>query len=336
MSNDNKTKGFKMKALKVGILSAVIGLTGYIQWASVEPDLMSNKEMLATVGVDESVHGKVVGDATTASLIFTMETLLNKNGGYQSNDLLIKARLYDNIANWEKGVVFMARDMGNALRTEFSRSQSQSVEDKALKNATPKLNFDTDSWMLPSTESQYQEGIDGFRDYLSRISDPTVPNAQFYARSDSLTYWLDLVSKRLGSYSQQLSAAIAKERINTDLAGDANAEQSTESSEEVHVKTPWLKLDDVFYEARGASWALVMYLRAVEDDFASVLADKNALVSLKQVIRELEGTQETMYSPMVLNGSPFGFTANHSLAMANYISRANAAIIDLRDLLNRG
>ena len=41
-------------------------------------------------------------------------------------------------------------------------------------------------------------------------------------------------------------------------------------------------------------------------------------------------------SPMILNGSPFGFFANHSLVMANYVSRANAAIIDLKSLLNRG
>jgi len=39
---------------------------------------------------------------------------------------------------------------------------------------------------------------------------------------------------------------------------------------------------------------------------------------------------------MVLNGSGFGLLANHSLVMASYISRANAAIIDLRDLLAQG
>jgi hypothetical protein len=39
---------------------------------------------------------------------------------------------------------------------------------------------------------------------------------------------------------------------------------------------------------------------------------------------------------MILNGTPFGFFANHSLVMANYISRANAAVIDLRELLRRG
>jgi hypothetical protein len=39
---------------------------------------------------------------------------------------------------------------------------------------------------------------------------------------------------------------------------------------------------------------------------------------------------------MVLNGSQFGLFANHSLMLANYIARANAAIIDLRNLLQQG
>jgi hypothetical protein len=39
---------------------------------------------------------------------------------------------------------------------------------------------------------------------------------------------------------------------------------------------------------------------------------------------------------MVLNGSQFGLLSNHSLVMANYIARANAAIMDLRKLLQDG
>jgi hypothetical protein len=60
------------------------------------------------------------------------------------------------------------------------------------------------------------------------------------------------------------------------------------------------------------------------------------MVSLDQVIRELRESQNPLGSPIVLNGTPFGFFANHSLVMANYISRANAAVIDLRELLRRG
>jgi hypothetical protein len=67
-----------------------------------------------------------------------------------------------------------------------------------------------------------------------------------------------------------------------------------------------------------------------------VLKDKNALVSMQQIIRELENTQKMIWSPMILNGTGFGPMANHSLVMASYISRANAAIIDLRNLLVQG
>jgi len=77
-------------------------------------------------------------------------------------------------------------------------------------------------------------------------------------------------------------------------------------------------------------------LRAIEVDFKSVLEKKNALVSLRQIIRELESTQETLWSPIIMNGSGFGLVANHSLVMASYIARANAAIIDLRELLTQG
>ena len=56
----------------------------------------------------------------------------------------------------------------------------------------------------------------------------------------------------------------------------------------------------------------------------------------QQIIRELEPAQDTLWSPVILNGDGFGLLANHSLVMASHISRANAAIIDLRRLLEQG
>jgi hypothetical protein len=38
----------------------------------------------------------------------------------------------------------------------------------------------------------------------------------------------------------------------------------------------------------------------MEIDFEPVLKDKNALVSLKQINRELENTQDTIWSPLIL------------------------------------
>jgi hypothetical protein len=304
---------------------------------SQEPDvLLWQNDFDSTSILTSPVVPEVTGSVTTASLIVVADTLLSKPGGYLSNDIFPPGIFLDNIPNWEFGVLVQVRDLSKAFREVFSRSQSQSTEDRDLVVAEPRLNFDSESWILPSTESVYREAIQKLNAYHARLVDPTKSGAQFYARTDNLEFWLGSVEKRLGSLSQRLSASVGQRRLNTDLAGQADATQSTPSAKESEIKTPWSEIDDVFYEARGTTWALIHFLKAVEEDFAEVLKKKNATVSLKQIIRELEATQESVFSPMILNGSGFGLIANHSLVMASYISRAHAAIIDLRELLKQG
>jgi hypothetical protein len=278
----------------------------------------------------------ITGVSTTTALINVANTVLNKPGGYLSNDISLPGIWLDNIPSWEYGALIQVRDLSKTLRESFSRSQSQSTEDKDLVIAEPRFNFDTTSWIFPSSESVYQEGIDHLIRYRSRLTDTDQTEAQFYARADNLHSWLSTVESRLGSLSQRLSASVGQRRINTDLAGEENATQATPAPSELIIKTPWLEIDDVFYESRGSAWALIHFLKAAEVDFADVLRKKNALISLRQIIRELEATQEPIYSVMILNGSGFGMMANHSLVMASYLSRAHAAIIDLRELLAQG
>lgn len=276
------------------------------------------------------------GYITTAALIKTAEALLDKPGGYLTNDVTPPSVFMDNTPNWEFGALSQIRDLTLALRNDFTRSQSQSIEDKDVVAAENQFRIDSESWMLPPAESEYRHGINSLYSYLGRIADDNTQDAQFYARADNLTEWLGMVSKRLGSLSQRLSASVGQERLNTDLAGDPDAHQSTPADKMLEVKTPWFLIDDVFYEARGSAWALRQLLKAAETDFQDILRKKNAQVSLQQIIRELDATQETVWSPLILNGGGFGLFANHSLVMANYISRANAAVIDLRQLLAKG
>lgn len=296
---------------------------------SQEPDFVSLDKPIAT-------EQRAVGAATTEMLIKSVETLLNKPGGYLSNDVMPPSVMVDNIPNWEFGVLQQVRDLAKALRNDYSRSQTQSVADKDLEVAEPKFNVDSEAWLLPSAEGEYKEGVEALRSYLTRLQDPAEQNAQFYARSDNLNEWLSLVEKRLGSLSQRLSTARPSIRVNTDLAGDANAQQSTASAPAVLAKASWFDIDDNFYEARGTAWALIHFLRAAEVDFRPVLVDKNALPTLRQIILELESTQQSINSPMILNGSGMGMFANHSLVMSSYIGRANSAIADLRNLLADG
>jgi hypothetical protein len=291
---------------------------------------------VATARAEARDQRVVTGYVTTHSLIHVGHTLLDKRGGYLSNDMFPPGLLLDNVPNWEFGVVQQMRDLARALRNDLARSQTQSAEDVDLREAEPLLNFNSDSWLFPPTEREYRRALRHLESYLDRLADERASDAQFFARADNLANYFGLVSARLGSLSQRLSASVGRVRVNVDMGGEADAMRSTQAPQQMMVQTPWTEIDDVFYEARGTCWALIHFLKAIEHDFAPTLERKNALVSLRQIIRELEATQETVWSPMILNGSGFGLTANHSLVMANYISRANAAIIDLRALLRQG
>ncbi len=304
-------------------------------WWNSEPDQFAVRENAARMA-EQANDPLVTGYITTATFIRVAETMLDKRGGYLSNDVAPPGVLMDNIPEWEFGVLMMLRDTARVYRNDFSRSQSQSAEDQDLADAEGHFFFDNSSWLLPQSEDEYRQGIELFRSYLSRLADSGQADAQFYARADNLQQWLAAVETRLGSLSQRLSASVGREQLNIDLAGDSAATQATTAPRDQRMKTPWLEIDNVFYQTRGFTWALLHLLRALEQDFGDVLDKKNARVSLQQIIRELEPSQETVWSPMILNGDGLGLLANHSLVMASYIARANAAIIDLRALLQQG
>jgi len=288
--------------------------------------------------VNEMARGDntVVGYSTTDTLVRVAETLLDKPGGYLTNDVMPPSVFLDNIPNWELGVVQQVRDLARVIRNDYSRSQSQSKEDAEFSIAEQKFFFDNNSWILPRTEAEYRDAIAGFANYRDRLTGEDAHQAQFFARADNLREWLAQVEKRLGSLTRRLGDSVATDVINTDLAGDRAAQANTTLPDRVSVRTSWFEIDDVFFEARGTAWALVHFFRAAELDFEHVLADKNAQASVRQIIRELEASLKPLSSPIVLNGGGYGLFANHSLVMSNYLARANAAIINLRELLDQG
>jgi len=313
----------------------LLGLSYYwdVDTAFLDPPRFDVREA-ALKRMAESPQTLKAGAVTSATLIEVASILIDKPGGFLANDISLPGLLMDNTPSWEFGVVVQLRDLTRVLRNDISRSQTQSTEDADLSIADPYFHNDTDAWLFPSFEGQVKVGIVALERYFSRLTNAKPPAARFYTRADNLVAYLSLVAARLGDQSQRLSASAGKAPVPITSASPAAAEDESLSSP--MVKTPWMDRDDVFYEARGAAWALVHFLRAIEIDFESVLNKKNALVSVRQIIRELERTQDALMSPMVLTGDGFGIFANHSLVMASYISRANAATIDLIKLLQQG
>ena len=355
--SDIKSKG---TAWILGVLGIIITLIMFIlsQWWGREPGQFNILESaISQAGLTPEAppeeenanagHGEAatapsyevlaaelpLGYTYTATVAHIADTLLNKSGGYITNDVAPPGVLLDNITSWEFGALVMLRDATTALRNHFARDQSQSEQDPDLAVAEPYFYYEPNSWALPATEAEYEKGVQALHKYMARLQDPNASKkAQFYSRADNLWQYTEVVIKRLGDLSTRLSSNASSSNF---APGLTNLELE-EASGKVAAKVTWFEIDNVFYEARGASWALLHILRAIKHDFRDILLDKRAMRTVDVMIRELENSLTPTLSPMVLDGSGYGLFANYSLSMANYIARANAAALDLRDIMNRG
>ena len=310
----------------IAIAASLICLSIYaltVYW-SIEP---AEFDVIEAAREDANLTGSTrslpPGAIYANTLAHIAETILNKRGGYISNDIF-PGGVIDNMPAWEYGALVMLRDGASALRNHFARSKSQSKENFWLSKAEPQFYFNHTSFILPATEAEYQKGIENLRKYLNDLNNPDARNANFFARADNFTQYLEVMLKRLGDYGYRLSAS-SMQTPSYDL-----------SSNRLITKTPWLEVDDVFWEARGATWALLHIFKAVQAEFGTIFKGKAAEATLRQIIQELEDSQAPVLSPVILNGDGFGLFANYSLTMANYITRANAATLDLRELMLRG
>jgi len=345
MSDNTATQDAKSKGI-LWFFGTILGITLIVllvlgAWWGIEPEPFDVKEE-AIIYMEGSGSDNIpIGFVYTNTLAHMAEVLMEKPGGYISNDVAPPGVFLDNIRSWEYGALVMLRDGTTALRNHFARDQSQSVEDKDLGVAEPYFYYEPNSWALPSSESEYDKGVKFLHRYMKRLQNPSEGQrrAQFYSRSDNLWTYLEVIIKRLGGLSTRLTASSDRFAGAAGILYDPSGQKAPQNVEEFKKgvgKTPWLLIDDVFYEARGASWALLHILQAIKVDFEDIILDKRAMNTLDNMIRALENALAPVFSPMILNGNGFGITANYSLAMANYIARANASALDLRDLMNKG
>lgn len=99
---------------------SVLALIIFLMWIlsifwSVEPDLF-DPEQIAQQQASAKNEQVVAGYTTTTSLIVVTETLLNKSGGYLSNDVLPPSVMMDNMPSWEFGALEMIRDLALAMQ----------------------------------------------------------------------------------------------------------------------------------------------------------------------------------------------------------------------------
>jgi len=256
------------------------------------------------------------GAVTTATLAATVATQLDKPGGYLRNDIAPPGLWLDNMPHWELGVLNQARDLARALPGMTVGSPDP------LEVAAERLMGDDRDWFYPSTEQRLEEAVEALDAYLATLGEP---DAAGLVAGQGLAPWLAGVAERLDDLGLRLSASVGQRGALRGLDVDADA---------LPPRTPWHRVDDIFFEARGTGWGLLHLLDGVHRDQADVLAEAGADAAWERLVAELAMTQRRLWSPLVLNGSGFGPFANHSLVMAHHVIRARDAAAALAERLD--
>ncbi|WP_458527314.1 DUF2333 family protein [Onishia taeanensis] len=252
--------------------------------------------------LDTSPAGR--GAVIIATQLTLLETLLDKPGGYLRNDMLPPGLWLDNMPAWELGVLRQARGLAHAL------VENGAGEEGALTETQERLDGDSKDWLYPSTEHRLGKARDGYATVLEEFNDQ---RRALPAEGDVPAYWLSRVARRLDELTYRLSASVADPEALRELEVDID---------QLPGPTPWYRVDDIFFEARGQAWAIEHLLAAMVADYGDVVAAADAGALIDRLYAELEQAQRRLWSPVVLNGTGFGVFANHSLMMAAYTQRA--------------
>lgn len=266
--------------------------------------LQSTKPDLPAVKVPENAP---VGTTTVLTMSALMRAQLDGFGGWMPNDLPGSPGYFlDNVPNFQLGVLQVIRHGTRVLRDNLSRQRTSDAVHREADAAYSAYANDPRRWAFPSAEGAFERGNAS----LDRFAQELGTTAHFYPRADNLVQLIDPLMSELGA-------------VNTVLleARDGN-------------KVAWNKIDDNFYYAQGAAFAMLAIMQAVRIDFADVLEDKKALEIVDLILKSLRQSQ---FEPIIItNGERDGILANHSANLKAYLDDARQKMNSLASILRQG
>ncbi|MBN8413495.1 DUF2333 family protein [Halomonas denitrificans] len=303
--------GWIWKPLVILLAILVMVAVGLSIWWSVAPSRFDVET--ATQQQRISAAPAARGTVSVATLATLIDTLQDKPGGYVRNDLLPPGLWMDNMAAWETGVLTQARIMASSL-SHFDTQSGAAVDELIAA-----LYQDADDWLAPSMEDHLALAGQAAREYLARFDDGA--GASFGEQGVGAASYLESVREALAALRERLSSAVADTERLTELGIEVPRE----------AEVPWYRVDDVFHETRGQTWALYQLLVALERDQADSIAAAGLSDDYARALAELERMQRQFWSPMVLRGSGLGIFANYPLSMAHHLSRLDSVLLSLTE-----
>lgn len=221
----------------------------------------------------------------------------------------------DRMPAYQMGIMKAIGRFALELSDQIGRTRGSSKVDQDLEKAKGLLQYSPHVWVfdfstsvIPTTASdkQYLAGKDALLRYNKRLMNG---EAVFERRSDNLKQTLDRIASDMGALSGKLA-----ERVDERPLIDTEA-------------------DELYYQVKGSMYAYAMLLRALQGDFADVIAEKNLINVYDQMLESFEqGARLNTF--FVLNCAPDSqLCPNHLAAEGFYVLRARTQLKEVINIL---
>jgi len=240
------------------------------------------------------------GIALSRAMTARLEAELDSPFGWSVNDLWVSpTRWLDNRGNRQKGVIFATRMLVTFFATHLAKYGQVDAENEFLKAAREKhFAFTEESWWLPSSESEYQNGLELIRKYDAAIAQG---KAVFNMRSDDLYNLFTFILSN--QFLDQPMGLLV---------------QATEN-------VPYTELDDRIYYSQGVVLVLRDFMGTLVELYP-VIRSKGGDENINIAFHEME--RICTFDPLVvLRGRHDSVMADHRGKMASYL-------ISIRERLN--
>jgi hypothetical protein len=298
----------RSKVIGLAILALlVVYFVGGMLWLhQIDDDPEFALESSAPEGGSQSV-------AVAADLI---DREINTHRWVANDPFFMPGALLDNMPNFQQGIVAALSRFAVELTDQIARTRGSSQIDRDLDLAAGLLKYPGTIWIFDvrtsfaptaSSESQYRRAMFALRDYNQRLA---ADQATFETRADNLLATLERIVADIGSSSAALDRHLEEGGFFPDFGAD-----------------------DLFYNNKGRLYAYYLVLRALEADFANVIAERDLDGPWRQMLasfRAAAGLQPWV----IVNGAPDSqLLPSHLASQGFFLLRARTQLREITNIL---
>ncbi len=299
---------------KRGLIALAVILLLYYPIGMLMVNTIDDDANFTPVGDNAAKAG---GSQAVAMMAALIDREVNENSWVANDPFFQPGVMLDNMPNYQMGIMLALARFSFEMTDQVGRSRGSSEADPDLQKAAGLLQYPGDVWLWnptvslaprASSESQYRTARKALLHYNTRLE---VGNATFERRADNLMATIERIVSDLGSQS-----AVIDDQVRLHSGGfiDTHA-------------------DDVFYNTKGKLYGYYLLLKALGEDFAPIIKEKNLDKNWDRMLNTFREAAEL--SPLVVvNGAPDStFRPSHLASQGFYLLRARTQAREVSNIL---